>query len=220
MRILLFGRNGQVGWELARSLGPLGDLVSHDADTLDLADAQATRVVIREVAPKVIVNAAAYTAVDRAETEVEKASALNAEAPRVIAEEACRLNCLLVHYSTDYVFDGTKAGAYLESDLPNPLNAYGRTKLAGERAVIASGCHHLIFRTSWIYGARGQNFLLTMLRLGRERTELGVVDDQIGAPTCSGWVAAVTAQALARVIDRSGPKRDDAQQESGLYHLS
>ncbi len=207
MRILLTGRNGQVGWELEPHLARAGDLAAFDHQGLDLGDPESIRRLVRELRPDLIVNAAAYTAVDRAESEPELAFAVNATAPGVLAEEASRLDALLVHYSTDYVFDGTKAGPYIEDDIPNPLSVYGRSKLAGERAVQASGCRHLILRTSWVYASRGRNFLLTMLKLGAERPELRVVDDQYGAPTWARDIAAVTGQLLAEPPD-------------GLFHLT
>jgi dTDP-4-dehydrorhamnose reductase len=198
VRILLTGANGQVGWELQRSLAPLGEVIAFDRSQLDLADHDAVRQRVRAIAPNAIVNAAGYTAVDRAESEPELARAINAIAPGVLAEEAQHLDAILVHYSTDYVFDGTKPGPYVETDPPNPLSVYGRTKLEGERAIGASGCRHLTLRTSWVYGARGHNFLLTMLRLAGERRSLRVVDDQIGAPTWSREIAQATAALLAR----------------------
>jgi dTDP-4-dehydrorhamnose reductase len=207
LKILLTGRNGQVGWELERSLAPLGQVIATDLATLDLADADATRLAVRAAKPDVIVNAAAYTAVDKAESERDLAHAINATAVGVLAEETKRLGALLVHYSTDYVFDGTKPSPYVEDDAPNPVNVYGASKLAGERAVQASGCGYLILRTSWVYGPRGSNFLLTMLRLARERPELQVVDDQFGAPTSSLAIARATAQLLRRGA-------------GGLYHLT
>ena len=212
MRILLTGRNGQVGWELERKLAPLGEVIATDRATLDLADPDAIRRVVRETKPDVIVNAAAYTAVDKAESEQELAMRINGFAPGVLAEEAKRLGALLLHYSTDYVFDGEKTTPYVEDDPPNPLNVYGRTKLEGERAIQASECRHLILRTSWVYGARGKNFLLTILRLAGERQELRVIDDQVGAPTTSGMIAAATAVLLPGVMK-------DAQAQS-LYHIS
>ena len=196
MRILLTGPTGQVGWELAPRLAALGEVVALDRSALDLADAGVLRARVRDVRPDVIVNAAAYTAVDRAESEPELALAINGVAPGVLAEEAKRLGALLVHYSTDYVFDGTKEGAYVEDDATNPLSVYGRTKLDGERAIRASGCRHLILRTSWVYASRGHNFLLTMLRLGAERSELRVVDDQRGAPTWARDIAGATVRLL------------------------
>jgi len=197
-RILLTGGTGQVGWELQRTLAPLGDVVVLDRRKLDLADPDAIRAAIRAARPEFIVNAAGYTAVDQAETEIEKAMRVNGLAPGVMGEEALRLGAHLVHYSTDYVFDGSKDGPYTEDDAAAPLNAYGRSKLAGEQAIRASGCRHLIFRVSWIYGLHGKNFLRTMLRLAQEREELRVVADQFGAPTWSRLIAEATALALAR----------------------
>ena len=209
MRILLTGAAGQLGRELKRSLACLGEVIARDRQQLDLARADTLRAAVRTAAPAVIVNAAAYTAVDKAETEPAVADAINALAPAILAEEAKRLGALLIHYSTDYVFDGRKAAAYTEDDIPAPLAAYGHSKLAGELAIAASGCRHLIFRTSWVYGLHGANFLKTMLRLGQERDELRVVDDQFGAPTWTRHLADATALILAR---REVP--------NGLYHLA
>lgn len=214
--ILLTGKNGQVGWELQRTLMPLGKVVALDVADLDLADPAAIREAVRSIRPQIIVNPAAYTAVDKAESEPALAQAINAEAPGVFAEEARALGAWMVHYSTDYVFDGAKSGAYLETDIPNPQSVYGRTKLAGEEVVRAAGGKHLILRTSWVYGSRGHNFMLTMLRLARERKELRVVDDQIGAPTWCRSLAEITAQILAQLYL---PGRDDGQ-VSGTYHLT
>lgn len=208
-RILLTGANGQVGWELRRTLAPLGEVIAVDRSKLDLADSDAIREAIRAARPELIVNAAAYTAVDQAETETDLAMRVNGVAPGVMAEEAARLGARLVHYSTDYVFDGAKDGPYAEDDAPAPLNVYGRGKLAGEQAVRASGCRHLIFRVGWIYGLRGKNFLRTILRLAEERDALRIVNDQFGAPTWSRLVAEATALALAR-----------PQPPEGLYHLA
>jgi dTDP-4-dehydrorhamnose reductase len=213
VRILLTGANGQVGWELHRALAPLGEVIALDRSRLDLSRPDALRKTVRAIAPDAIVNAAAYTAVDRAESEPELARAINAIAPGILAEEAHRLDAVLVHYSTDYVFDGTKPEPYTESDSPNPLSVYGRTKLEGERAIGASGCRHLTLRTSWVYGTRGSNFLLTMLRLARERRQLRIVDDQIGAPTWCREIAQATAALLARP-DLAAPGI------GGLYHLT
>ena len=207
MRCLLTGPTGQVGWEVASRLAALGEVVALDRTALDLADGDAIRARVRELHPDVIVNAAAYTAVDRAESEPDRANAINATAPGVLAEEAKSLGALLVHYSTDYVFDGTKVAPYTEEDAPNPLSVYGHTKLAGERAIQASGCRHLILRTSWVYASRGHNFLLTMLKLGGERPELRVVDDQRGAPTWARDIAAATVTLLAKP-------------PNGLFHLT
>ena len=199
-KILLTGANGQVGWELQRSLSSLGEVVALDSQALNLADADALRAKVREIAPQLIVNAAAYTAVDKAESEVERARAVNAHAPGIFAEEAAETGALLVHYSTDYVFDGNGTTPWREDDACGPLNVYGETKLAGERLIQTSGCRHLIFRTSWVYGARGSNFLLTMRRLMRERPELKIVDDQIGAPTWCRDLAEATAQTLSQLL--------------------
>lgn len=216
--ILLTGVNGQVGFELARTLQGLGNVVAFDRNGLDLSDLDKLRRVVRGVKPALIINPAAYTAVDKAETDFEASMRLNAEAPGVLAEEAKRLGAALVHYSTDYVFDGTKDGAYIESDTVNPQNVYGKSKLAGERAIAASGCAHLIFRTSWVYGTRGKNFLLTMLRLGAERDHLSVVADQIGAPTWANTIASLSANVLAQATALD--EREWWQQHSGVYHLT
>jgi dTDP-4-dehydrorhamnose reductase len=209
MKILLTGCAGQLGRELKRSLACLGEVVACDRRRLDLAQADCLRAAVREIAPTVIVNAAAYTAVDKAEAEPAAAEAINAVAPGILAGEAKRLGALLIHYSTDYVFDGKKATPYAEDDTPTPLSAYGRSKLAGERAIAASGARHLIFRTSWVYGLHGANFMKTMLRLGGERDELRVVADQVGAPTWTRHLADVTALLLAR-----------KELPDGLYHLT
>jgi dTDP-4-dehydrorhamnose reductase len=215
--ILLTGVNGQVGFELARTLQGLGRVVAVDRSRLDLGDLDQVRRVVREVKPALIVNPAAYTAVDKAESDVDAAMRANGEAPGVLAEEAKRLGAALVHYSTDYVFDGTKEGAYVEEDAVNPQNVYGKSKLAGEQAIAASGCDHLILRTSWVYGTRGKNFLLTMLRLGAERDELSVVADQIGAPTWSVTIAALTANVLAQAVAAGDGWWAE---KSGVYHLT
>jgi dTDP-4-dehydrorhamnose reductase len=208
---LLTGRTGQVGWELERHLASLGQLFAFDRAALDLAVPDQIVARVREVNPDLIVNAAAYTAVDRAESEPRLATQVNGTAPGILAEEAKRLGAVLIHYSTDYVFDGAKSAPYVESDSPNPINAYGGSKLEGERSIQASGCRHLILRTSWIYGMRGNNFLLTILRLARERSELRVVDDQIGAPTWCRDLAAATAL----LVTGSG-----AGCAEGLFHLT
>ena len=215
-RVLLAGRGGQLGWELQRSLAPLGGLVALDRAGMDLADPDSIHRAIADARPEVIVNAAAYTAVDQAESQPEVAMQINGVAPGIIAEEAARIGALMVHYSTDYVFDGRKDSPYREDDSPEPLNVYGRTKLAGEEAVRAAGGPHLIFRTSWVYSARGTNFLLTMLRLARERSELSIVDDQVGAPTWARSIAELTARALGADGAGPGPARD----RSGVYHLA
>lgn len=212
--ILVLGRNGQIGFELQRTLAPLGKVVALDSWQLDLNKSDVIRRVVNETAPTVIVNAAGYTAVDKAESEPDVAMRVNGEAPGVLAEEAKKLGALLVHYSTDYVFDGSKDGAYVESDDTAPTSAYGRSKLAGEQAIQAVGGQHLIFRTSWIYGVRGHNFLLTILRLARERASLQVVADQLGAPTWSRMVAEATALAIQRhLTDHQSPI-------TGVYHLT
>lgn len=224
MKILLTGSTGQVGYELVRSLQGLGQVVALDRSAMDLADLEQVRTVIRKVRPQLIVNPAAYTAVDRAESEPALAFRINAEAPGVMAQEARALGAALVHYSTDYVFDGAQPGARAESDATGPLNVYGASKLAGEQAIAASGVDHLIFRTSWVYGMHGKNFLLTMLRLAREREELRVVADQHGAPTWSRTIADTTALVLAQARAfthlQDGEARDWWRQNGGVYHLS
>jgi dTDP-4-dehydrorhamnose reductase len=216
--LLVTGADGQVGWELRRALAPLGPVVALRRADADLADASALRAAVRAHRPAAIVNAAAYTAVDRAESERELAFAVNAVAPGMLAEEAARLGVPLVHYSTDYVFDGTKGAPYVEDDPVAPVGAYGETKLQGERAVAAAGGPHLVFRTSWLYAARGRNFLLTMLRLAHEREELRVVADQAGVPTPARLVAEVTAQALARHATEDGFALPEARW--GVHHLA
>lgn len=216
MTILLLGKDGQVGWQLQRSLAPHGQVVACGRDECDLSDAGLIRSVVRRVKPSVIVNASAWTAVDKAETESEAAWKVNAEAPGVLAEEAAALGALLVHYSTDYVYDGTKASPYLETDATNPQSAYGRGKLAGEEAIRAAGGKSLIFRTSWVFGARGGNFVKTILRLAREKDSLNVVADQIGSPTPAALIATVSGIALAMT---AGGRRLAAD-ESRLYHLA
>lgn len=212
MKILLTGKNGQVGFELQRALAPLGEVVVVDLADCDLSNPDAIRRLVAEVKPQVIINPAAYTAVDKAEAEPALARAINGTAPGVFGEEAARLGALVIHYSTDYVFDGSKPGAYLESDAPNPQSVYGQTKLAGEQALQASGADCLIFRTSWVFGAHGGNFAKTMLRLAQERDELKVIADQIGAPTGADLIADVTAAALHAVLQQPGL--------GGLYHLA
>ena len=200
MKILLLGKNGQVGWELRRTLAPLAEVVAVDYPEINFTDTPALRQLVADARPDVVVNAAAYTAVDKAETETEICRQINAVAPGVLAEEAKKLGALMVHYSTDYIFDGTKTLPYVETDAPNPLGAYGRTKLEGDQAVKASGADHLIFRLCWVYGARGQNFMLTMQRLAREREKLRVVGDQFGCPTWSRMIAETTALSLKQVL--------------------
>src|SRR5512140_1525515 len=187
--ILIIGKIGQVGYELRRAAAPLGRLVSVDYPEIDLTDGASIRKWVRETAPAVVINAAAYTAVDKAETDEARCQQINGIAPGILAEEAKRAGAWLVHYSTDYIFDGTKGAPYVEDDAPNPLGAYGRSKLAGDQAVRQVDGQHLIFRLCWVYGARGQNFMLTMMRLGRERETLRVVADQVGSPTWSRMIA-------------------------------
>jgi dTDP-4-dehydrorhamnose reductase len=215
--ILVTGVNGQVGFELLRSLQGLGRVVPCDRSMLDLSDLDRVRTVVRELKPSIIVNPAAYTAVDQAETDVEAARRLNADVPRVFAEEAAKSGAALIHYSTDYVFDGTKADAYVETDATNPQNVYGLTKLEGEQAIAATGCAHLILRTSWVYGRRGKNFLLTMLKLGSERPELRVVADQVGAPTWAKTIAVATSHIVAQGM---AGDVDWWAKRSGVYHFS
>jgi dTDP-4-dehydrorhamnose reductase len=202
VRILLTGRNGQVGWELERVLGALGELAAFDRSALDLADLNSLPGRISSAKPDVIVNAAAYTAVDKAESEPEAAMKVNGTAPGILAEEAKRAGALLVHYSTDYVFDGAKRGAYVEEDPTGPLSVYGTTKLAGEEAIRRSGCRHLILRTSWVYGPRGRNFFLTISKKAADGQNLRVVDDQRGVPTTSRFLAEETLALLRK--DASG----------------
>lgn len=216
-RILLIGKNGQVGWELQRALAPLAEVPAVDRRTMDLTDPDSIRRVIRESRPGLIINAAAYTAVDKAESEPGIAMAINGTAPGIMAEEAQRLGIALVHYSTDYVFDGSKTQPYVEDDPVNPLGVYGASKLAGERAIQAVGVPHLIFRTSWVYGIRGKNFLLTMLRFCKEREEIRVVADQLGAPTWSRTIAEMTSQILVRVATSEGWSMNGV---GGIYHLT
>ena len=219
MKVLITGANGQAGWELQRALAPLGEVLALGHAQLDLANADAIRQVLRHAAPDLIVNAAAYTAVDRAEQEQDLAQAVNGIAPGILAEEAQRLNAALVHYSTDYVFDGNKGAPYEEIDATNPQSVYGASKLAGEKAVAAVNCAHLILRTSWVYGTRGKNFLLTMQRLASERDELRVVDDQIGAPTWSRMLAEATALMLGQCLHKDSVT-DRLRDKGGLFHLS
>ncbi len=213
-RILLTGSNGQVGRALRQTLSPLGKVLALDHSGLDLANADEVRSTVRKLQPTLIVNAGAYTAVDRAESEPELAMSVNGVAPGILAEEAKRLNAVLLHYSTDYVFDGLKPTFYIESDIPNPLNVYGKTKLAGEKAIQAVGTAHYILRTSWVYSANGNNFMNTMLRLGYERPELRVVNDQTGAPTWAATIANMTADILQFAKDHP------EDPNHGLYHLT
>lgn len=215
MKILLFGKNGQVGWELQRALAPLGELVALGSDgagplAADFSNPDSLAATVRAVAPQIIVNAAAHTAVDKAESEVELARAINATAPGVLARAAAAGNAWLMHYSTDYVFDGSGSRPWREDSPTGPLNVYGQTKLDGELAIRESGCRHLIFRTSWVYAARGANFAKTMLALAKERDRLTVIDDQIGAPTGADLLADLSAHALRRVMARP--------ELAGTYH--
>ena len=211
-KILLLGKDGQVGWELQRALAPLGVLTSLNRSECDLADAAQVQAALEAYEPEVIVNAAAYTAVDKAETDQAMARRINVDAVAELALYAREMGSLLVHYSTDYVFDGTKPEAYAEDDITNPLSVYGQTKLAGENRIRDALCRHLIFRTSWVYAARGGNFARTMLRLAQERTTLNVIDDQIGAPTSAELIADVTAHAMRDVLSGRAP--------GGTYHLA
>lgn len=216
MKILLFGKNGQVGWELQRSLAPLGELIALSSDSGDysgdLRDLAGIQHTIRTINPGIIVNAAAYTAVDKAEQEPELARILNAEAPGLLAQETKRLNAWLIHYSTDYVFNGIGDQPFAETDPPQPLNIYGQTKLEGENNIQAAGCSHLIFRTSWVYATYGNNFIKTILRLAQQRDSLKVVNDQIGSPTGAELIADITAYALLILKHRS--------LANGIYHLT
>jgi dTDP-4-dehydrorhamnose reductase len=216
-KMLVFGRSGQVGWELRHKLACLGQVTGVEYPEIDFSNPDSIRNAVRAAEPAVIINAAAYTAVDKAESEPALAWAINGTAPGVLAEEAKRLGSILVHYSTDYVFDGTKQGSYVETDAPNPLNVYGQTKLAGDEAIQSVGGDFLILRTSWVYGSRGSNFLLTMLRLAKERPELRIVDDQIGAPTSSECIAQATANLLAQLL---APTGGGLQGRSGIYNLT
>lgn len=226
MKILLTGRSGQVGYELERSLQGLGEIIALDRHGMDLAYPDRMREVIRAIKPALIINPAAYTAVDLAESERDLAMRINAEAPAVMAEEAGKLGAALIHYSTDYVFDGAKTGSYVEEDAPNPQNVYGRSKLAGEQAIQTSGVPYLILRTSWVYGMRGKNFLRTVQRLAQERDELRIVADQFGAPTWCRTIAEVTAHIVMKMqaTMHAGARQTIAdevwQDHAGLYHLT
>ncbi|UCV17109.1 dTDP-4-dehydrorhamnose reductase [Quatrionicoccus australiensis] len=214
MKLLLTGKNGQVGFELQRALAPLGEIVAVDMAECDLSNPDAIRRLVSETRPDIIINPAAYTAVDKAETDQDLAYAVNGMAPGVLGEEAKKLGALVIHYSTDYVFDGTKQGAYSENDAPNPQSIYGKSKLAGEQALLRSAADHFIFRTSWVFGAHGNNFAKTMLRLAVDRDTLNVVVDQFGAPTSAALLADITAHVIAR-YQREGR----AAQPFGIYHL-
>jgi len=215
-KILVTGCNGQVGFELCRSLAPLGEVIALDRSRCDLADPDSLRNAIRALRPDIIANPAAYTAVDKAEADEATARAVNAIAPGILGEEAAKIGALVIHYSTDYVFDGRKDGSYLETDETNPLSVYGRTKLEGEQALAATGTRHLIIRTSWVFGVHGANFLKTILRLAREKETMNIVADQIGAPTGAAFIADVTAQAVAFLC--SHPEGRDIP--DGVYHLA
>lgn len=215
MKILLLGANGQVGWECRRSLSTMGELEIHDRVTADFSQLKQLQQVVRQASPDIIVNAAAYTAVDQAEADEEAAFRINAEAVAVLAEEAKKLKACLMHYSTDYVFDGTREGFYLEDDETNPQSVYGKSKRDGEQAIMESGCSYFILRTSWVYALRGNNFAKTMIRLARERDELKVVDDQVGAPTSAELIADITALLLYNIRKHG----NFAEKHSGIYHL-
>ena len=217
LHVLVTGATGQVGWQLQRTLAPLGEVVARTRSQLDLSKPDETAKYVRELAPDIVINPAAYTAVDKAETEPDLAQTVNAVTPGRIAQELVRTGGLLVHYSTDYVFDGSKAGPYLEDDPTGPLNVYGQTKLAGEHAIAESGCAHIILRTSWVYDTRGKNFLRTVLRLAREREELRMVNDQYGAPTWARAIAEVTAQIVARCAQQRERSGWDI---GGVFHLT
>ena len=220
--ILLVGKDGQVGWELNRTLATLGKVFAVGRKDLDLTDTNAIREKISEIKPQVIINAAAYTAVDQAEKESELAHAINAIAPQIMAEEAKKCGALLIHYSTDYIFDGHTNTPYTEEDEAKPVNVYGKTKLSGEQAIQSVDNHHLIFRLSWVYGMRGRNFLLTIKRLAAERDELKIVDDQVGVPTWCRIIAESTSQVLAQCREKSSGflDTDYIQEVSGLYHMT
>jgi len=220
MRILLIGKNGQIGWELEKRLTGLGEIVAVGRDELDLSKPDRIRQTVQRTLPDMIVNAAAYTAVDKAETEPDRAMAVNGTAPGILAEEAKKIGSVLIHYSTDYVFDGEKTtGAYLEDDSCNPQNVYGQTKLAGEQAVAKAGVPHIILRTSGVYGSRGKNFLRTILRLANEKKELRIVNDQVSSPTWCGAVAKATKRILLRFLDHPSLS-EKINPVSGIYHLS
>jgi dTDP-4-dehydrorhamnose reductase len=218
LKILLTGKNGQVGWELQRALSPLGSIAAFDKSELDVTNTDAVNARVRDVRPDIIVNAGAYTSVDGAEREPEWAMAVNGIAPGILAEAALRMRAFLIHYSTDYVFDGAKTSPYREEDVPNPINMYGATKLAGEIAIRQVGPAHIILRTSWVYGIRGRNFLLKILQLLQELDELRVVSDQVGAPT---WCRAI-ADATARILEmrRAGTAGTAQRECNGLFHLT
>lgn len=212
-KILLIGKNGQLGWELKRTLAPIGQVIDLDRTQLDLTDVKQIRQQLRTIKPDFIVNAAAYTEVDGAEDDIAMATAINAMGPEILAEEAKRLGAFVIHYSTDFIFDGTQNKPYTENDIPNPLSVYGQAKLAGEKAIIASGAPYFIFRTSWVYGLRRKNFMLTILKLAREGKIIRVVDDQIGCPTWCRLIAELTSSVLAKGSSFLCEKQ-------GIYHLT
>ncbi|UTA49535.1 dTDP-4-dehydrorhamnose reductase [Simiduia sp. 21SJ11W-1] len=216
MKILLLGCNGQVGWELQRSLAPLGEIIAWGREELNFSDLTSVNEKLASLTPDLIVNAAAYTAVDQAETDIELARLVNSDAVRLLADRALELGIWLIHYSTDYVFDGQKKSAYEESDITSPQSIYGKTKRAGEVAIQSSGCKHLIFRTSWVYARRGGNFAKTMLKLASERDSLKVVSDQVGAPTSAELIADVTALCIVKIFQ----DQNAATSLSGVYHLA
>jgi dTDP-4-dehydrorhamnose reductase len=218
-KILLTGENGQIGRELHLVLPHLGEVIALTREQLDLARPEAIRRIVREVRPNLIVNAAAYTAVDLAETEEGVARAINVEAPAILAEEVAKIDSMLVHYSTDYVFDGSKGTPYTEDDTPNPINAYGRTKLAGEKAVREIGVSHLILRTGWVYAREGRNFLLSVLRLATQEKELRIVSDQVGAPTSSREIARATIGVLEQIFSERAP-HSYCRDVTGTYHMT
>lgn len=218
MKILLTGKNGQLGQALQTRLRGLGEVLAVDRTQMDLSDPESCRALMQSFQPDLVINAAAYTAVDKAEQEQALAFAVNAEAPKILAEEAVKIGAALIHYSTDYVFDGSKQGAWTEEDTPHPLSVYGRSKLAGEQGIAASGVPHLIFRTSWVYSLVGQNFLLTMLRLAKDRKELSIVDDQHGAPTWTHTIADATVRVIQQ-LQQQGKLVNQLQITGGIYHL-
>ena len=216
-KILQIGTHGQVGWELLRTCAPLGEVIALDYPDVDMSDLAGLRRLVREVKPNLILNAAAYTDVDKAESESEKARAINATGPAVLAEEAKKIGAVLVHYSTDYVFDGTKGGSYVETDQPNPLNVYGQTKLEGEQAIAASGCANLVLRTSWVYSMRQGGFVTKVLQWARQQEVLHVVDDQISSPTSARMLAEITALLLAKAGD---DPFGWLSERAGIYHCA
>ena len=216
-KILQIGKNGQLGWELLRTCAPLGEVVALDYPDVDLSDSKSLRELVRSIKPDIIINAAAYTNVDRAESEPEKARAINTTGPGVLAEEAKRIHAVLVHYSTDYVFDGTKGSPYVETDQPNPLNVYGLTKLEGEQAIAASGCVNLVLRTSWVYSMRLGGFVTKVLHWARTQEVMRVVDDQISGPTSARLLAEVSALLLAKLDEKGYSWADEHR---GVYHVA